>query len=495
MPCVCLLPHRDVMALIDGVKEYYPQARKIIAYKRIPMNEFAMQGYFPNFPMFPGALVIEALAQTSGLMMNVERLEKEGVVVDRLEDREYLASLPEIPLSVLAESHIRQVTVATPARLSFCKLRLPCKEQSSGTSKLKHVPTQTLSPPARFCSPTPLTCRQPGPTACSTRAAFALRADADTFDHSREKNMLRTCVVALVLVVCSVTVAAVRAQTPEITVTARSAQELGQVLTSFGQRGEMFGLTGPAAFLDSYGSTIDNQQPLTAALTFTTKTPMFATEFTVHDANAFLAALAKDGVQFDTKSGELTKVGSSLRFYLSQNGNKLRIADNADFLKNVRWPTQETLPSQVAVVAHIDWRNLNPEIRSAVAQQALTNFLPQTNPMSSFSIDALPELISNMAASRVASLFNGSESLTLQFTISQPGVVQVAADVVNRSVAGRPTNASPFTSLTNAQTIASFEWNTPIESELRTLTQAWAAQLVGATKNLFAGMRLVTHRA
>ncbi len=79
----CLLPHRDVMALIDGVKEYYPQQRKIIAYKRVPMNEFAMQGYFPACPMFPGTLVIEALAQTSGLMMNVERLEKEGVIVEK----------------------------------------------------------------------------------------------------------------------------------------------------------------------------------------------------------------------------------------------------------------------------------------------------------------------------------------------------------------------------------------------------------------------------
>ncbi len=115
----CLLPHRDVMALIDGVKEYYPQQRKIIAFKRVPMNEFAMQGYLPDSPMFPGTLVIEALAQTSGLMMNVERLEKEGVVVERLEEREYLSSLPEIPLSVLAESHIRQVSVATPGDTIF----------------------------------------------------------------------------------------------------------------------------------------------------------------------------------------------------------------------------------------------------------------------------------------------------------------------------------------------------------------------------------------
>lgn len=298
--------------------------------------------------------------------------------------------------------------------------------------------------------------------------------------------MLRTCVVAIAVVVGALSVATVHSQTPEITVTARSAQELGQVLASFGERGEMFGLTGPAAFLKSYGSKIDNQQPLIAAVTFTTKTPMFVTEFEAKDATTLLAALASDGVQFDAKSGELTKVGSSLRFYMVQNGNKLRIADNAEFLKNVRWPTPEQIPSGTAAIAHIDWRNLKPEMRSAVAQQAMTNFLPQTNPMAAFSIDALPELISNMAASRMGALFGSSESMTLQFSIRESGV-QVSADVVNRSVAGRSPVPSPFASLTNENNVASFEWNTPVDSELRTFTQAWAAQLVGAAKHLFAG--------
>lgn len=115
----CLLPHRDVMALIDGVQAYHPKQRKIVAFKRVPMNEFALQGTFAKLPLFPGTLVIEALAQTSGLMMNVERLEKAGVIIDKLEDREYLSSLPEIPLSVLAESHIRQIRLAGPGDTIF----------------------------------------------------------------------------------------------------------------------------------------------------------------------------------------------------------------------------------------------------------------------------------------------------------------------------------------------------------------------------------------
>ena len=257
--------------------------------------------------------------------------------------------------------------------------------------------------------------------------------------------MLRARVIAIALLACSFATT-VNAQTPEITVAARSTQQLSTVLASFGERGEMFGLNGPAAFLSSYGRFIDDAQPLTAALTFTTKTPMFAAEFVTKDATAFFAALSQDDIRL-AASGELTKTGSSMRFFVQQIGNKIRLADNADFLKNVRWPAPEQFSaSTVAVVARIDWRNLQPELRSTVAQQAMSNFLPQTNPMVSFSIDALPDLISNATASRVAGLFSKSESITLQFSIQEAGAVQVTADVVNRSIVGRPVVTSPFAS-------------------------------------------------
>ena len=299
--------------------------------------------------------------------------------------------------------------------------------------------------------------------------------------------MLCARFVAFALLACSIATSAF-AQTPEITVAARSAPQLGTVLTSFGERGEMFGLNGPAAFLSSYGRFIDDGQPVTAALTFTTKTPMFAAEFVTKDAAAFFAALRQDGTLLDVATGELTKAGSSLRFFVQQSGNKIRLSDNADFLKNIRWPAPEQFTSSpVAVIARIDWRNLQPEMRSAVAQQAMSNFLPQANPIASLSIDALPDLIASATAGRVAGLFGKSENITLQFSIQETGAVQVTADVVNRSIVGRPVVPSPFASLTSEYKVASCEWNTPIESELRTITQAWAAQLTGAAKQMFAG--------
>lgn len=125
--CRCLLPHRDCMALIDGVDWYSPADRHLIAFKRIATNEFAVRGHFPRMPMFPPALVIEVLAQACGLMMNVERLAStHGIEPLRLDDPVYLQQLPEIPLSVLAESHIKQYSQALPGDtlIADCQLVL-----------------------------------------------------------------------------------------------------------------------------------------------------------------------------------------------------------------------------------------------------------------------------------------------------------------------------------------------------------------------------------
>lgn len=299
--------------------------------------------------------------------------------------------------------------------------------------------------------------------------------------------MLRNCVIAFLVAFCSWTAGSVRSQTPEVTVAARSATDLSKVLAGFGQRGEMFGLGGPAAFINTYGQYISDQQPICATLTFTSKTPMFAAEFTTKDATAFWAGLNEDEFTLNAQNGELTKAGSSLRFFVRQNGNLIRISDNADFLKNVRWPAAESFTSNVSVVARIDWRNLQPEMRRSVAQQVLSIIVPQTNPMASFSIDALPELISNAASNRISRLFAKSESMLLQFTAEESGRVGLTADVVNRSVAGAAKVPSPFASLTNEHAVANLQWNAPIENDLRTITQAWSAELVGASKQMFAG--------
>jgi 3-hydroxyacyl-[acyl-carrier-protein] dehydratase len=62
-----LLPHRYPFLLVDRVVELDPYKR-VLAYKSVTINEPFFQGHFPGHPVMPGVLVIEALAQTGGLL-------------------------------------------------------------------------------------------------------------------------------------------------------------------------------------------------------------------------------------------------------------------------------------------------------------------------------------------------------------------------------------------------------------------------------------------
>ena len=65
-----LLPHRYPMLLIDRVDELDEEARRIVAVKNVSFNEPVLQGHFPGQPIMPGVLLLEAMAQAGGLMMN-----------------------------------------------------------------------------------------------------------------------------------------------------------------------------------------------------------------------------------------------------------------------------------------------------------------------------------------------------------------------------------------------------------------------------------------
>lgn len=62
-----LLPHRYPMLLVDRVVEL-DKGRRILAYKNITINEQVFAGHFPIKPIFPGVLIIEAMAQTAGIL-------------------------------------------------------------------------------------------------------------------------------------------------------------------------------------------------------------------------------------------------------------------------------------------------------------------------------------------------------------------------------------------------------------------------------------------
>lgn len=62
-----LLPHRYPFLLIDRVIDYVP-AERLTAIKNVTINEPFFNGHFPNRPVMPGVLMIEAIAQAGGIL-------------------------------------------------------------------------------------------------------------------------------------------------------------------------------------------------------------------------------------------------------------------------------------------------------------------------------------------------------------------------------------------------------------------------------------------
>jgi len=73
-----LLPHRYPFLLVDRVIEL-DAGKTIKALKNVTMNEPFFQGHFPDFPVMPGVLIIEALAQTAALLTFSEEHDPEDV--------------------------------------------------------------------------------------------------------------------------------------------------------------------------------------------------------------------------------------------------------------------------------------------------------------------------------------------------------------------------------------------------------------------------------
>ena len=62
------LPHRYPFLLIDRIVEFEP-TRRLVAIKNVTINEPFFQGHFPGYPIMPGVLVVEAMAQAGGIII------------------------------------------------------------------------------------------------------------------------------------------------------------------------------------------------------------------------------------------------------------------------------------------------------------------------------------------------------------------------------------------------------------------------------------------
>ncbi len=62
-----MLPHRYPFLLVDKIVEFEPDATAV-GIKNVTINEPFFQGHFPNNPVMPGVLIVEAMAQVAGIL-------------------------------------------------------------------------------------------------------------------------------------------------------------------------------------------------------------------------------------------------------------------------------------------------------------------------------------------------------------------------------------------------------------------------------------------
>ena len=62
-----IIPHRYPMLLVDRVLDYQPK-QWLHAIKNVTFNEPVFNGHFPNYSIFPGVMILEALAQATGIL-------------------------------------------------------------------------------------------------------------------------------------------------------------------------------------------------------------------------------------------------------------------------------------------------------------------------------------------------------------------------------------------------------------------------------------------
>lgn len=77
-----ILPHRYPFLLVDKIVEIDTEKGYILGQKNVTFNESFFQGHFPDAPIMPGVLILEALAQAGGVLLHLkEKTDKIAVLL------------------------------------------------------------------------------------------------------------------------------------------------------------------------------------------------------------------------------------------------------------------------------------------------------------------------------------------------------------------------------------------------------------------------------
>jgi 3-hydroxyacyl-[acyl-carrier-protein] dehydratase len=111
-----ILPHRPPFLLVDAIVEM-ERLKSIVGIKNVTINEDFFRGHFPGKPIMPGVLIVEAMAQTGGLLLLQE-------VADREKKLLYFVAIDDARFRrpVVPGDQMRIEVRVLTWRSTFCKL-------------------------------------------------------------------------------------------------------------------------------------------------------------------------------------------------------------------------------------------------------------------------------------------------------------------------------------------------------------------------------------
>jgi 3-hydroxyacyl-[acyl-carrier-protein] dehydratase len=106
-----ILPHRFPFLLVDRIVELEPD--RIVGIKNVTANEPFFQGHFPDFPVMPGVLIVEAMAQVAGVLVLKELGAQKAVFLASIEQAKFRRPVvPGDQLRIEMKVGKRKATVA-----------------------------------------------------------------------------------------------------------------------------------------------------------------------------------------------------------------------------------------------------------------------------------------------------------------------------------------------------------------------------------------------
>jgi len=113
-----ILPHRYPFLLVDRVIHIDLEESEIIGQKNVTVNEQFFQGHFPGAPIMPGVLILEALAQTGGILVHKKGYTKKIAVLLNIASAKFRR--PVLPGDVL-HLHVKGLHISGNGGKMRCK--------------------------------------------------------------------------------------------------------------------------------------------------------------------------------------------------------------------------------------------------------------------------------------------------------------------------------------------------------------------------------------